>query len=210
MRIVNRLSSQVGERGENANQQVAAQCLADPDLLDEIGECLESCEAALAGDCAEVMTLVAAKRPARVRPYASGLVKLLDCNTTRVRWEAMHSLAYISEVSPEVIAAILPKLNRMIQKDKSVIVRDYAVDAVAGYAKTSPEAARASFPTLKLALGVWGGKHAGHALQGLANAAIAEPALNDEVRLLAQPCLEDPRGVVHNAAQAAIKAAQTH
>jgi hypothetical protein len=210
MRIVNRLSSQVGERGETANQQVAALCLLDPDLLVEIGECLESCEAALAGDCAEVMTLVAAKRPARVLPYASSLVKLLECKTARVRWEAMHSLAYISEVSPAVIAELLPKLSRMIQEDRSVIVRDYAVEAVAGYAKTSPDAAWAAFPTLKMSLGVWKGKHAGRALQGLMNAAMAESALYEEVSSLAQPYLEDPRGLVREAALSAIKATQAH
>jgi len=87
-------------------------------------------------------------------------------------------------------------------------VRDYAVDAVAGYATTSREAARAAFPILRIALGVWGGKQAGHALQGLANTVTTEPALKEEVRSLAQPYLEDPRGVVCKAARAAIKATQ--
>jgi HEAT repeat protein len=208
MRIVNQLSSQVGDRSETANRLVAGQCLVDPELLVEIAEGLESKDIAIAGDCAEIMTLVAAKHPERVSPYVPSLIRLLNHKTTRVRWEATHSLAYIAEVSPQTITPILPKLSQMIQTDKSVIVRDYAVDAVAGYAATSKEAARAAFPILKAALDAQGGKQAGHALVGLANVATAEPAMAEDVRLLAQPYLEDKRGVVHKAARTAIKASE--
>lgn len=208
MRIINQLSSQTGDRSQTANALVAAQCLSDPDLLVEISEGLGSWEAAIAGDCAEIMTMVAAKHPERVSPFSAALIRLLDHKTTRVRWEAMHSLAYIVEVSPEVVATILPRLEKLVQNDKSIIVRDYAVDAVAGYAHSGPEAAEAAFPVLKMALETWDGKHAGHALRGLAFAAAVAPGLRDEVRTLAQPFLEDRRGVVRKVAREAIEAAK--
>lgn len=205
MRIVNKNSTQSGGRGQSTNQLVAEQCLADPGLLAEIGECLDSLEARFAGDCAEIMTLVAARRPERVNPYVPALLKLLSHQSTRVRWEAMHSLAYLAEGSPETIAAALPRLSQIIQADQSVIVRDYAVDAVAGYARSGTEAARAAFPVLQMALGAWGGKHARHALDGLANVAGVEPELKAMVRQSAQPYLEDPRPVVRKAAKAALE-----
>ena len=40
MRVVNQLSSQVGDRTEASNRKVAAQCVLNPALLDEIAEAL--------------------------------------------------------------------------------------------------------------------------------------------------------------------------
>ncbi len=70
MSILNQLSSQAGDRTEAANRRVVAQCLADPTLLAEIAGGLQSKEAALAGDCAEVMTKVA-----EVNTFATELLR---------------------------------------------------------------------------------------------------------------------------------------
>ena len=67
MSILNQLSSQVGDRTEASNRRVAAQCLLDPALLDEIARGLKSEDGALVADCAEVMTKVAEEHPEIVK-----------------------------------------------------------------------------------------------------------------------------------------------
>jgi hypothetical protein len=59
MSILAQLSSQVGDRSEYSNRKVVIQCYDDPDLLGEIAEGLKSKNAALVGDCAEVLTQIA-------------------------------------------------------------------------------------------------------------------------------------------------------
>jgi hypothetical protein len=206
MSILNELSSQAGDRTEQSNLKVAAQCAARPSLLDEISGGLNGTDAALAGDCAEVFTEVAKQAPDLVVPYAKSLTGLLAHPTTRVRWEAMHALALIARLAPDAIAPILPRLGEMIRDDTSVIVRDYAVDAVGSYAATSPKAARAAYPILMEALTVWDGKQAAHALNGLAHVASAVPSLDNELLATGIRYHDSGRGIVQKAAKALIKA----
>ena len=208
MSILNHLSSQVGDRTESSNRKVMLQCLDEPTLLDEIVAGLENKDAALVGDCAEVLTQVAETHPEWVAPYAKKLAGLLDHRKTRVRWEAMHALALVAALAPKAIGALLPRLGELIHNDASVIVRDYAVDAIANYAKTSRKAAQASYPYLKEALTVWSGKQAGHALNGLTNIASVVPKLAAELNGLGQQYLDHRRGVVRQAAKKLVQATE--
>jgi len=199
--ILSQLSSQVGDRTEAANRRVVARCLADPALLTEIAGGLESDDAALVGDCAEVLTEVAREHPEWVAPYAPALAGLVTHRKTRVRWEAMHALALVAMLAPSVVASLLPRLGEIIRSDKSTITRDHAVDAVGNYAGTGRRAAREAYPLLQEALEAWGGKHAARALNGLANVAAAAPELADEVRAYGERYLDHSRGVVRKAAK---------
>lgn len=201
MEILKQLSSQVADKTATANRKVITRCLKNPAHLKDIARGLESGQAALAGDCTEVMTEVAKTHPEWVAPYASFLAPLLGHTATRVRWEAAHSLALTAPYAPEVIATSLVKLGEIIRTDSSVIVRDYAVDAIGNYAKTSAAAGRAAYPLLCEALTAWDGKQAGHALVGLANVAVASPEKAKAIRTLTQGFVDHPRGVVRKAAR---------
>lgn len=203
--ILDRLSSQTGDRTEASNREVAILCLGKPEQLAEIARGLEGQDAALAGDCAEVMTLVAEARPDIVAPYAQALAALIASKNTRVRWEAMHALSLLADLQPRVIGRLLPKLLDIVKNDKSVIVRDHAVDAVGKYAKTGRKAAQAARPILIEALTAWDGKQAGHALGGLANVASTDPASAAEIHEIAARYENHPRGVVRKAAKALLR-----
>ncbi len=206
MSILDQLSSQVGDRTEKANRKVAAECLAEPELLAEIAEGLGSSNAALVGDCAEVLTEVAAECREWVAPYAEELAELLGHKKTRVRWEATHALALVAEFASHVITDVVPQLGEMVHRDRSVIVRDYAVDAVGNYAKLGAPAAHDAYPVLAEALRAWKGKHAAHALEGLLNVVQVLPRLAAEIRALAEPFVEDRRARVRKAAEALMRA----
>ncbi len=212
MSILSQLSSQTGDRSEYSNRKVVLQCLDDPDLLSEIAEGLQSKNAALLGDCAEVFTMVAEQQSEWVLPYAQALPGLLRHKNTRVRWEAMHALALLAPSAPALIDPLLTELGESIQDDRSVIVRDYAVDALANYAASSTSAAEKAYPLLKKALTTWEGKQAAHALKGLVNVVTVLPLLADDALPIAEEYAQSDRSVVRKAAKSllkAIKGAQT-
>ncbi len=208
MSILGQLSSQLGDRTESSNGQVVRKCMDDPALLKEIAAGLEEKDAALLGDCLEVFTQVSEQQPAWVAPFAKKVVPFLTHKNTRVRWEAMHCMANISALVPELIQPLLPALTEIIRADKSIIVRDYAVDVVVNYASVDKSAAEQAYPILKEALSVWEGRHAGHALKGLTNVAVQVPALCPELQAIAEGYLDHKRKVIVKAAKGLLKAAQ--
>jgi hypothetical protein len=129
--------------------------------------------------------------------------------TTRVRWEAAHALSLVAPLTPMSIAPLLPILIDKIRTDSSVIVRDYATDAIANYASTSKSAAVCAYPLLKEILTLWGGKQAGHALQGLAHVAMLVPMTHAELRIIAGDYSLSNRGVVAKAAKGLLKVLNT-
>jgi len=201
MSILNELASQLGERSSAANHLAAEKCLAGPQLLAEIVPGLQAKDARLVGDCAEVLTEVARQNPALVAPFAGELVRLLAHKNGRVRWEATHCLALVAPLAPETIHSLLPELQRMIATDESIIVRDYAIDAVANFAGVDRETALAAYPLLQAALAVWDGRHAGHALDGLARVARLLPELHGELAVIGQRYADHPKAVIRQAAR---------
>lgn len=204
--ILTKLSSQIGEKTEEGNRNVAKECLQDPTQLKEIGECLKGKNAALLGDCAEVLTKVAEENPVLVVPFAEQLQGLLEYKTTRVRWEAMHAIALMATHIPNQISTLLPQLKEIIHSDKSTIVRDYAVDTVCNYANVGKSEADVVFPLLKEALHLWEGKYRARVLNGLLNVSNQSPEYTLEIRGIAEEYIEDNKGVVKKAAKSLIKA----
>lgn len=201
MSIISQLSSQVGDKTEQSNIKVVEQCFNKPDLLKEIAEGLQSKNITLIGDCAEVFTKVAETQPSLVSPFAGDITPLITHKNTRVRWEAMHSISLIAELIPTKIKPLLPQIKGQIITDESTIVRDYAVDTVSNYAKTSKEAASEAFPILTLILDEWLHKHAAGALKGLQNVAKSNPQLAAEIMPIAEKNLNSPKGTVKKAAK---------
>ena len=206
MSILGQLSSQVGDRTEKSNREVVALCFEQPALLLEIAGGLNSEEAALVGDCAEVLTEVAKVHPDWVTPHAETLSALLTHKKpARVRWEAMHALALVAHLVPAVMAGLLQRLAEIIRNDTSVIVRDHAVDALGSYARTGEEAALAAYPLLVEALTLWDGKQAAHALEGLENVGSAVTGLGDELWSIGIRYHDDRRARVRKAAKGLTK-----
>jgi HEAT repeat protein len=206
MSILERLSSSCGDPSEAANKAVAAEALAQPDILDEVAAGLEHADRKLLGDCVEVFTEVAKVNPALVAPYAGRLIPLLGHKDTRVRWEATHAVALVAALIPDQVEPLLPDLEAKIERDQSVIVRDCAVIALGQYGRSGPKAARRAFPLLRGALEAWEGKHAKLALEGMGKLLTVEPALAPGVHTAAQTCLDHKRANVRRLAQKIVQA----
>jgi hypothetical protein len=201
MNILSQLSSQMHDRTEASNRKVVAQCIDNSILLEEIAAGIKSGTPELIGDCAEVFTEVSQDHPELVASYGPLLTKLIEHKNTRVRWEAVHALAHITTCVPNVIHPILSQIVQLIEQDRSVIVRDYAVDILSNFATTSPEAARLVYPHLSAALTQWEGKHAAHALPGLVQTTRFWPNVREEIQASLEQLLSSPKGVVRKAAR---------
>jgi hypothetical protein len=206
MSILDELSSQIGDRTETANKRVAAQVLKKPVLLKQIADGLASANSRLVGDCAEVMTNVAAVKPNLVVPYVNSLIRQIDHEDTRVRWESMHSLAEIASSIPNKISPAVAKLAEKIGIDKSVIVRDYAIGTLGEYGGTSASATREVWPHLCKALRLWEGKHAGKVLEAMYKAISVDPSLKPDAQKIAEQFQNHKNAKVRTMAKRLLKA----
>ncbi|MDR0232735.1 MAG: hypothetical protein LBI82_11540 [Dysgonamonadaceae bacterium] len=205
MEILNQLSSQKGDKTEDSNKIVAEKCIANPRMLAEIAIGLEDKDKKLQSDCIEVFTMVSEKKPELIVQYADSILPLLSSKETKTRWEAVHTLSYIAEKIPDIIFSILPVLQLLVEKDKSTIVRDYAIDTIANYAKVSAETSEKSYGLLKSALDLWGEKHAKQVFKGFNHVLDNCPDYKVEINLLVQPYLSANKKVVATEVKKIIK-----
>jgi hypothetical protein len=205
MEILKQLSSQKGDKTEDCNKIVAEKCIANPRILAEIAVGLEDKDKKLQSDCIEVFTIVSEVKPDFVVPYADNILPLLYNKETKTRWEAVHTLSYIAEKIPDIIFTVLPVLQSLIEKDKSTIVRDYAMDTVANYAKVSAETSERSYEILKFALELWGEKHAKQVFKGFNNVLDNLSDYKTEINLLVKPYLSANKKIVATEAKKIIK-----
>ena len=205
MEILNQLSSQKGEKTEDANKIVAEKCIANPHLLAEIAVGLENKNKKLQSDCIEVFTLVSEKRPEFTIQYAENIVPLFYSKEAKTRWEAVHTLSYIADKIPDTVSQILSVLQSLIEKDHSTIVRDYTIDTIANYAKINDETSEKAYELLKSTLELWGEKHARQVLRGFNHILDNCSYHKAEINLLAQPYLAANKKIVATEARKIIK-----
>ena len=205
MEILNQLSSRQGDKTENSNKLVAEKCLANPRMLAEIAVGLEDKDKKLQSDCIEVFTLVSETKPEFVVTYAENIFPLLYSKETKTRWEAVHTLSFIADKIPDIIFSALPALQSLVEKDKSTIVRDYAMDTVANYAKVNAETSENAYELLKFALELWGEKHAKQVFKGFNYVLDNCPDCKTEINLLVQPYLLANKKIVATEARKIVK-----
>jgi len=205
MEILNQLSSQKGDKTEDSNKIVAEKCVANPQLLAEIAIGLEDKDKKLQSDCIEVFTIVAEVKPEFVVPYTENILPLLYSKETKARWEAVHTLSFIADKIPDIIVSVLSVLQSLVEKDKSTIVRDYAMDTVANYAKVSAETSEKSYEILKFALELWGEKHAKQVFKGFNYVLDNCSDCKAEIYTLVQPYLTANKKIVATEAKKIIK-----
>jgi hypothetical protein len=205
MKLTSKLSSQVGDKSEESNRNVAAMCLRNPDLLGDIADGLQSDDGAMVGDSAEVMTIVAEVHPELIIPWAEYLPPLLDHPRARVRWESMHALGLIASLVPDFIETKLNRIGDIINNDSSVIARDWAVRTVSEYAGTGQDAAKKAYPLLKDAVAIRQNRHAHHAFPGMEKVAEYFPRKRREIESIAEEFTDSKRGVLKKAARQLLK-----
>jgi len=205
MEILSQLSSQKGDKTEDSNKIVAEKCIVAPRLLAEIAVGLEDKDKKLQSDCIEVFTMIAEKKPDFIVQYAENIVPLLSCKQAKARWEAVHTLSYIAGKIPDIISSILPVLQSLIEKDESTIVRDYAIDTIANYAKISVATSEESYELLKSTLDLWGEKHARQVFRGFNYVLDNLSDYIAEINSLVQPYLSANKKIVATEAKKIIK-----
>lgn len=205
MKILSMLSSQTGDKTEESNRSVAALCLKNPALLKEIAAGMLTKDPKLNADCVEVMVKVAEENPRLIVQYLEDIIPMLKRKETKIRWEAMHGIALLAHLCPAEVEMILPDLEKIMEKEKSTIVRDYATETLARYAGINKDTAIRAMPLLKKILVQWEDKHAARVFEGMYKAYLVMPSLKKEVLRMALEYGDSPKGVARKAAQKIIK-----
>lgn len=157
--FLEKLSAALGEKGGKANKALAEEAALNSNVLIELSEGLKSPDVNIAADCAEVFCETAAKEPSLVQPYLKYLSTLFESKSSRARWESVHAFAHVAKDLPEEVAAFTDSLWELYQKDKSAIVRDYSLLAIANVAASNKENAQAMFDILFQSGSLYGGRH---------------------------------------------------
>lgn len=201
MSIINQLSSKLKQKSEQGNRRVAAMVMNNPDLILEIVAGLQSNDGPLKGDCAEVCTMIAENNPELVAPYSYYLFPLLNHNNTRVRWEAMHAIALITPLIPDVIRKEWDQLADLFGQEKSVIVRDNIVICAGNLASSDSSNAQKVFPFLLDALLSYQTHHAKLALEGLMKGLVNLKSCWPEITEVADTFINHPKPSIKKAAK---------
>ncbi|HNX01006.1 MAG TPA: hypothetical protein PLE74_05355 [Candidatus Cloacimonadota bacterium] len=199
--ITEQLSSQVGDTTQASNEKVAEEVRKQPKLLEDIVKALKSKDSKLAGDAAEVITMVAQKAPELVEKYAKALIEQIDHKTTRVRWEVMHALSLIADRVPREIDKVYHKLEEIMKSDKSIIVRDYVTDLFGKYASVGKKEAEKAFKTLKENLHQWEERHASRVMEGLMVVYRSWPDSKAELQQIAAKYSESTKATIKKTAK---------
>jgi len=109
--------------------------------------------------------------------------------------------------APTLVAPSVPRLTALLETDRSVIVRDHAVDALVAVACGVPDKVDVIVRPLLNALDRWDGKQAARILTGLAAIARISPGLRDELGGVGMLWNDHPRPGVRKAARALVRAA---
>lgn len=176
MKTIDRLSTSMGVRGNAPNKELALCCLKDPLLLQNLRPALLIYKKEITADAAEVFTEVALQKPELVSPFFNDLFPLLKCKDNRARWEAMHAISAITFLNVELMRPLLPELERLVQEDKSIIVRDYVIEAIGNYSGVSLLCAKEALPYLEKFLSLENGRFAGKCIFAMMQCAVFLPA----------------------------------
>ncbi len=198
MTIIDQVTSISEKKGNN--YVVAELCARDPEKIQEVVDGLVYRDGKVVADCAEVLTEIALTKPELVAPFGGQILPILYQKNNRARWETMHCLSLIASLRPEIIEQNLEQFSSFIETHDSVIVRDYAIDAIGNFAGTSLEAARKAMPILEKSLYVWEGRHAGHALEGLIRIVPYLPSSRAHLQEIASAYLTAKNGAVRKSA----------
>ncbi|PKO13758.1 MAG: hypothetical protein CVU39_17175 [Chloroflexi bacterium HGW-Chloroflexi-10] len=202
MSILQFLSLQVGQRREQGNHYAAGLILEKPELMEQLLPGLIGKEAKLLADCAEVCTMVAEVQPALVAPHTAMLIPLAAHKNTRVRWEAMHALALVSALVPELLLPRWNQFSAIFREDQSVIVRDCIVLMAGNLAAIGADSAAIVLPLLTEALSAHQTHHAKLALEGLVKALpYLLPEVCMELSAQAELYTQHPKPSIKKAAQ---------
>lgn len=128
MTVINKLASSQGERGEAANEALAAGIIntKDQKALTELFELLNHKDKAIQSDSVKVIYEVAEQMPELVAKHSKALVALLDSRNNRLQWGAMTALHAIAGEDPKTVYTSLAKIIAVADKG-SVITNDHCV-----------------------------------------------------------------------------------
>ncbi len=115
---------------------LATKVKKDKKLLDELVEYFEAGSVADKGNCIEVMEYVSQDRPELIITYIDFIIKNLDYNAPKLKWETARVIGSLASKYPDKVEKSTKKLF-LNTKDKGTVVRWSAAFALTEIAKSN-------------------------------------------------------------------------
>ncbi len=116
---------------------LADEAKRDKKLLDELVEYFEVGSVADKGNCIEVMEYVSQNKPELIIPYLDFIIKNLDNNAPKVKWETARVIGNLASKYSNEVAKSTKKLF-LNTKDQGTVVRWSVAFALTEIAKSNP------------------------------------------------------------------------
>jgi hypothetical protein len=132
MTILKLLSSSQGQKGNEANIELARQISLtnNKNAVKELVENLVNKDKNIQGDCLKTLYEIGYLKPELIADYYSEFIKLLTSKNNRLVWGSMIALATITDLKHKEIFGSLNEIIEVINKG-SVITIDNGVDILA-------------------------------------------------------------------------------
>lgn len=146
--MIEKLSSSLGLRGEEANIQCAVELVEAEDMegIREIADALFG-DKKRAHDCIKVMYEIGYRKPELIVGYVDQFIVLLSKSDNRMVWGAMCAISTISKLVPERLFSSFDTILKAYENG-SVITRDCSITVFAELAKASPEYSQKALPVI--------------------------------------------------------------
>lgn len=150
MTVYDQLSSRIGQRGDQADIDLAITLSQnpDPEAVSELVQGLKSKDPALQSDCVKALYELGYRDPVQIAPYARNFLELLHSRNNRLVWGGMIALSTIADQTAD---QLYPELERILNafKNGGTITKDAGVSVLAGIASSSTQCRHDILPVLE-------------------------------------------------------------
>lgn len=149
MTVYDQLSSRIGQRGEQADIDLAIKLSQkpDPEAVTDLVKGLKSKDRALQSDCVKALYELGYRDPAQIAPYAREFLELLHSRNNRLVWGGMIALSTIADQTADILYLELERILHAFVNG-GTITKDAGVSVLAGIASSSPQYQQAILPFL--------------------------------------------------------------
>ena len=191
----------------------AEAALTDPKLLASVVDALAGEDRRSRQVAASVVHMVAAEKPALLKPYAPQLADALHRPESQTRWEVLGTFELLVPVDARLVDKTLPAAETALHDEESGVVRLAAFRLLCAYGATTAHRSERVWPLIDEAIRCYHGDAEFPAML-VSVLALVQGAATDEVKIAAADRMEFDadfaKGLLKRRATSIVQAAPKH
>jgi hypothetical protein len=191
----------------------AEAALTDPKLLSSVVDALAGEDRRSRQVAASIVHMVAAEKPALLKPYAPELADALHRPESQTRWEVLGTFELLVPVDARLVDKVLPAAETALHDEESGVVRLAAFRLLCTYGATTARRSERVWPLIDEAIRCYHGDAEFPAML-VSVLALVQGAATDEVKIAAADRMEFDadfaKGLLKRRATSIVQAAPKH